>query len=397
MSRTAIVAGAGIAGLAVAIALSRQGWRVEVWEQAPALTEVGAGLQLSPNAMRALEFLGLSNAVENNGFEPENAEIRHFQTGVRHISLPLKATCRARFGAPFLQVHRADLLRVLSVAAAAADVEIRLGTPVTEFSEVVDGVTAIGPDTSQTVDLLIGADGIRSAIQGQLLMTPAPRFTGQVAWRALIPADRLPTATVRGNATVWAGPGHHLVTYLLRDGNLVNVVAIQERDDWRDEAWTSIGNSTELCAAFSGWHDDVQTILSAVDESYLWALFDRPPLPQWHGDRTVLVGDACHPTLPFMAQGAAMALEDAIVLARCLEGDVITAALKRFQSTRHSRTTRLQARARDNAGLFHRTQGPAGLISRAKLAAGPLLPGILKWQSVDWIYGHDPASVPLAP
>lgn len=390
MTRSALVAGAGIAGLATACVLARDGWQVEICEQAPALGEVGAGLQMSPNAMQVLRALGVEDAVLAAGFEPEAALLRDGRTGRRHLDLPLKPICRGRYGAPYVHIHRADLHAILVDAARAAGVEIRLGSPITGFTDTGAGIEVSADGTARTADLLIGADGVRSAVRAAMLGPEAPRFTGQVAWRGVVPAERLPPGTVAPAATVWAGPGRHLVTYYLRGGSLVNIVAVEERDDWREEGWTTPGDPARLRAAFAGWHPAVRTVLEHVEETFLWALFGRPALPRWHDTRAVLVGDACHPTLPFMAQGAAMALEDAVVLARHLAAtDDLPAALARYQAARRPRATRLQSQARANAGLFHLNAGPGGVFARAKLAVTPYLPRLVALHAFDWIYGYD--------
>lgn len=390
MTRSALIAGAGIAGLAAAIALAQRGWQVEICEQADALGEVGAGLQMSPNAMKVLRALGVEDAVMEAGFEPGAAVLRDGRTGRRHLDMPLKPLCRSRYGAPYVHIHRADLHGILERAARGAGVEIRLGDRIRDCRGTGIGIEVTTDGGTRTADLLIGADGVRSAVRAVMLGPEAPRFTGQVAWRGVVPADRLPPGTVEPAATVWTGPGRHLVTYFLRGGALVNVVAVEERDDWRDEGWTTPGDPAALHAAFAGWHPAVRTVLAHVEDTFLWALFDRPAMPRWHDGRAVLVGDACHPTLPFMAQGAAMALEDALVLARRLAAtDDLPAALARYQAARWPRATRLQAQARANAGLFHLTEGPGGVLARAKLAVASYLPRPVALHSFDWIYGYD--------
>ena len=390
MTRSAIIAGAGIAGLATAAALAQRGWQVEIWERAAALGEVGAGLQMSPNAMKALRVLGVEDAVVAAGFEPEAAVLRDGRTGRRHLSLPLKAACRFRYGAPYVQIHRADLHAILVAAARKAGARVRLSTALTAYRDTGAAIAATAAGVTETSDLLVGADGVRSTVRAAMLGPEAPRFTGQVAWRGVVPADRLPPGTVEPNATIWTGPGQHLVSYFLRGGALVNVVAVEEYDDWREESWTTPGDPADLCAVFAGWHPSVQTLLENIEETFLWALYGRPTLPRWQDGHAVLVGDACHPTLPFMAQGAAMALEDALVLANCLDGDNVPRALARYEAARKPRATRLQGLAQTNAGLFHLNAGPGGAAARVKLALAPWLPTPIALRSFDWIYGYDP-------
>ncbi len=387
MTRHAAIVGAGIGGLSAALALSRAGYSVEIFEKAPALGEVGAGLQMSPNAMKALAWLGVSDAVIAAGFEPLAAVMRHHRTGAAYMNAPLAAACRRRYGAPYIHIHRADLHMILAKAAKDSGAQIHLAA-------AVEGYQAGGTEL-QLVDgrvikanIVIGADGVRSVIRNQMLGNDPPRFTGQVAWRGLAPAARLPKDLIAPDATVWVGPGRHFVTYCLRGGNLVNFVAVEERTDWRDDSWTQPGDRAELRAAFEEWAHPVTALLDAAEDVHLWALFDRPPLSLWSDGAACLLGDACHPTLPFMAQGAAMAIEDAVVLARCLEVADPLVAFKRYEALRKPRTTSLQRRARSNADLFHRS----GIIARAKLAAASALPQWAALRPLDPVYGYDPTT-----
>ena len=243
---------------------------------------------------------------------------------------------------------------------------------------------------------MIGADGIKSAIRDQMLGPERPRFTGQVAWRGVVPAEALPPNLVRPDATVWIGPHRHVVTYYLRGGSLVNIVAVEERADWTAESWTERGDPADLAAAFGDWHPDVATLLAALTEAHLWALYDRPELSAWSDGPVALLGDACHPTLPFMAQGAAMALEDACILTRLLaDATDVAAAFQRYEAHRKPRTTMLQGKARENARLFHLNGGVRDLINRAKLAAGGLLPGAMALTPLDPVYGYNPREAAL--
>lgn len=393
MIASAIIAGAGIGGLTTAVALARRNVTVDVLEQATELTEVGAGIQLSPNAMRVLASLGLEDAILAKGFEPETAEMRHWRTGRRYMSPPLRAACRDRYGAPYIHIHRADLQDILVAAVRSSGGTIHLGRPITAYHQDTNSVyaeTAAGP---LQANVLIGADGIHSTVRTQMLGAERPVFTGQVAWRCLIPAEQVPAGVVDPAATVWVGPGRHLVTYLVRGGAMINVVAVTERTDWHHEDWLQTGNPADMRNAFSGWHADVTALLDAADQAYLWALFDRPPLPRWQDGHAVLLGDACHPALPFMAQGAAMAIEDAVVLTdRLSASNDVPAALRVYEAKRKPRTSALQALARRNAGLFHLSDRPGGLISRVKLNAASMLPGRLALRPLDWIYGFDAAA-----
>lgn len=386
------IAGAGLGGLAAAMALSSVGASVRVSEQAAALGEVGAGIQLSSNAMHVARALGIEDQIIAAGFEPGAAAIRDWRTGKRYMNAPLEGACRQRYGAPFVQIHRADLHAILLKAATDAGVVVETGDLVSGY-EIAGQRAAFLSDGGRgaNADLLIGADGLKSSIRQHMLGIEAPEFTGNVAWRGVIPASALPADLVAPDATVWAGPGKHFVTYFVRGGQLVNFVAVQERTDWRDESWTQPGDPAELRAAFHGWWPEVTALIDHIDQCFLWALFDRKPLAQWSDGPVALLGDACHPMLPFMAQGAAMAFEDAYVLAKCVQaGSDIQSALRRYEDIRKPRASAVQARARANADLFHMK----GIGAKARLLAASLLPSRAALAPLDWIYGFDPSMRP---
>ncbi len=395
MPVTAHIAGGGLGGLAAALALSSIGVQARISEQAEVLAEVGAGIQLSPNAMLVLRALGLEAQVKAAGFEPAAAVIRDYRTGGAYLTAPLAGACDQRYGAPYIHIHRADLHAVLLAAARDAGVTIETGA------------RAVGYDRSATrpallfegglradADLLIGADGLNSAIRAQMAPDEAPVFTGQVAWRGLVRAQNLPAGLIPPDATVWAGPGRHFVAYYVRGGDLVNFVAVEERSNWRGESWTETGDKAVLSAAFDGWPPEVTGLIDQVDETFLWALFDRRPLPCWSDGPVTLLGDACHPMPPFMAQGAAMAIEDAYVLAKCVEADAnLPHALRRYEGLRKPRTTKVLNQARANADLFHMK----GFAAHARLRAAKLLPRRFALAPLDWIYGFDPTATPSGP
>lgn len=356
--RSAIVVGAGIGGLTAALGLARAGRDVLVLEQAERLGEVGAGIQLSPNASRVLYSLGLREQLEAVAFVPQAIEAR--SSGGRLVMREeLGAHAVSRYGFPYLHLHRADLHAVLAEAAAADPrIELRLGARCDGVSADSISASAVlaGSGERLETELLIGADGIHSTVREALLGSARPRFTGNVAWRALIPAAELSGFKPPPVAGIWMGAGAHVVMYYLRRGELVNVVAVVEQAGWEVESWSERGNPDELRAAFTGWNATVTSTLAAVkpEACYRWALLDRPPLPSWSGGRLVLLGDACHPTLPFLAQGAAMAIEDAASLARCLSTDASSAeALRRYEALRKPRTSKIQRVSRLNARIFH--------------------------------------------
>ena len=384
-----IIAGGGIGGLSAAIALTKVGFEVEVIERAPALGEVGAGLQISPNASKALAALGVLEAVAAVASMPQTLEMRLGRTGEKVFSIPIAKEARNRYGAPYLHVHRADLIEVLRRAAEFAGVRVRLGARVSAYVRDNDGLR-VGLDTGAIVpcDLLVGADGVRSTVRKQMLGEEDPRYTGAVAWRLTVPADVAPD--LPHSAIVWAGPGRHAVTYRIRRGELINFVGVVETEKWRGESWDQPGDLLELAEDFGDWAQPIPDIIAACGTCFVWALFDRDPLTHWHEERVVLLGDACHPMPPFQAQGAAMAIEDAIVLAKCLQAHGVSAqGLGMYEKLRKPRTSKVLASARANMGVFHRsnaftqaaTYGPMKLADR-------LFPSFVRSRQ-DWIYGYD--------
>lgn len=389
--RTALVAGGGIGGLAAALALARSGWQVSVFERAEAFAELGAGLQMSPNACRVLRWLGVFDRVAESAFRPEAAQMRDGHTGSPIYRVSLGQEAELRWGAPYLHVHRADLHAALLAAAEAAGVALLTGHRAETYGNRPEGVRLRLVDgTTHTGHLLIAADGIRSVLRGVLNGPETPAFTGQIAWRATLPAERVPEGLVAPEATVWAGPGRHLVTYYLRGGRLVNLVAVEEREGPTEESWAVSGDPDELRAAFEGWHLDVVRLLERVEAPFLWGLYERPEQVRWCDGRVALLGDAAHAMLPFMAQGAAMALEDAAVLVRSLRArQSVPEALLAYEEARWSRVTRVQGQSRSNGLLFHKRTEIGRLLTWAPISAlSWLAPGFAAAQ-LDWLYGHD--------
>lgn len=375
MIGTAIICGAGLGGLTAALALARRGWSVTVLERSEAFGEVGAGIQQSPNAMRVHRALGTADALEAVGFAPDAATIRDGRNGKALVRLPVQ-----KFGAPYLHVHRADLHGVLATAARNAGVEIEMGVLVDGY----EGDAVITQAGARRADLIVGADGARSMVRARMYPGSAPRFTGQVAWRALVPANAILPGTVPPEATSWTGPGGHVVTYPLRGGALINVVAVRERAGWAAEDWSQSGDPAELRAAFAGWDARIEAVLSAVTACHLWGLFDHAPLPRWSHGPVTLLGDAAHPMLPFMAQGAGMAVEDAWALAdRMSRAPDVASGLAGYEAARRPRTLRVHAMSRANAGLFHRRG-----LGPLKLAVGAALPALAAKQAAR-VYGYD--------
>lgn len=387
-NRTALIAGGGIGGVTAALCLAARGFDVQVFERAPMLTEVGAGIQLSPNCTRVLHALGLEQALRAVAFLPERTEMRHWKTGRIISANPLGRTVEDRFGSPYYHVHRADLMGLLADAAARVPrIRLHTGVRVESFAETDHQVRVQTSGGEVSGNLLVGADGIHSSVRATLFGEESPTFTGNVAWRALVPAQRLPPGLIRPAATVWWGPGRHFVHYFVRRGELVNCVCVVEKAGWEVESWTERGEQTELKSDFSGWHETVQTLIDNMDPDacFKWALFDRPPMSCWTRGRVTLLGDACHPTLPFMAQGAAMAIEDGAVLASCLAlGTSVSDGLLRYEALRRPRTARIQAGSRRNAKVFHLSGIAAWLRNRAAgRAGGSVMEGLFGYDALN--------------
>ena len=389
-----LIAGGGIGGLTAALCLAKAGFEVALFEQAAEFGEIGAGIQLSPNCTRVLHHLGLEPALRACAFLPEGTEFRAWKSGKVIGTSPLGRTVRDRYGFPYYHIHRGDLLRVLVEAAEGSSaIELNSACAVTGFEQhgrvriAVGGASGIDGDAVHDGDALIGADGIHSAIRAQLFGEASPRFTGNVAWRALVPAERLPAGLVRPMSTAWWGPHKHFVHYYLRSGTLVNCVCVVEKTGWEVESWTERGDFEELKRDFAGWHEDIQTLIDNTDRSSLhkWALHDRAPMARWGEGAVTLLGDACHPTLPFMAQGAAMAIEDAAVLAGCLAAaDAVPAGLQRYEDLRRKRTARIQSGSRRNAQLFHLTGIKAWLRNQAaRRAGGRTMDGLFRYDALE--------------
>jgi salicylate hydroxylase len=366
LSKKIVIAGAGIGGLCAALALAKRGFEVAVYEQSLQLGEVGAGLQLSPNAMHVLQALGIAEQVKVKAFRPESAVMRHYQTGKTYFTVPLGDTATQKYAADYLHIHRADLHTALHHTCEELNVSIHLGQAVQSYQQTPQNLS-IQFDNGESLeaDLLIGADGIKSKVQACMLGQTPAEFTGQVAWRGVVEANKLPKGLIKPNANLWVGPGKHFVSYYLRGGDLVNFVAVQERTDWQKESWSQPGDISELRETFSGWHPEVTELLAATESCFLWALFDRQPLSRWTDQNVALLGDACHPMLPFLAQGAAMAIEDSYAIAQCLASNNNSEiALRAYQNMRLTRTRNIQLGARRNARLYHMSSP----IERAKLA-----------------------------
>ena len=383
-----LIAGGGIGGLTAALCLARLGNSVSVFEQSPVFGEVGAGLQLSPNCTRVLHDLGLEKSLLQSAFLPAGTQFRQWNNGKVIGESMLGASAVERYGYPYYHMHRQDLMSVLVEAVAEdSNIELHTNLQVQSFAQNDEGVSLVASGTNYLGDFLIGADGIHSVIRAGLWGEDKPRFTGNIAWRALVPVERLPKNFFLPMSAAWLGPGKHFVHYYVRSGELINCVCVVEKEGWEVESWTEGGDYDELKSDFAGWHGDIQQLVDHADRDSLfkWALYDRAPMPRWGKGRVTLLGDACHPMLPFMAQGAAMAIEDAAVLAGCLSDHKgISVALTQYEDLRRGRTAGIQRGSRRNATIFHLSGVKAWLRNRAlKIARDRTMDSLFSYNAFD--------------
>lgn len=403
------VVGAGIAGLATAVALARRGLSCRVFEQTERLGEVGAGLQLSPNAVRLLHRWGLADHLRTTAVRAEAIEMRRWSDNGLLRRSPLGAGSEELFGAPYYAVHRADLHRALLEHLPPGT--LRLGARCTGVREGPDGVELAFADGSRhRAAVVVGADGIHSVVRGQLV-EDAPRYSGESIYRGLVPAERVPFLTAESRVVLWLGPGRHTVCYPVSAGKAVSFAATAPAEDWYTESWTAEGRVADLLAAYADWHPHVRELFAAADRVTRWALHDRDPVARWTTDRLAIVGDAAHPMLPFFAQGANQAVEDAASLAVCLAdaglGDagtggstgggtggadpaVVRAALGRYLRTRLQRTGEIQRISRRNTSMLHLPDGPEQRDRDRHLAA------TADPRGEAWLYGYDAERVAAA-
>ncbi|MFS8039149.1 FAD-dependent monooxygenase [Xanthobacter sp. AM11] len=380
-ARSAVVVGGGIGGLACALALRRAGLTVQVLEQARKLREVGAGLQLTPNATRILRDLGVLPRLEAVAVAPRSLDVRDGRSGAT-ITRAHYGPAASRYGAPFLVVHRADLQNLLAEAAREAGAVIALGTELAAVESAFGGVRAVAKQGDKLIahgaDILVGADGVRSAVRAHLGLAVPPVFARRLAYRATVPVPAKHPPDVR----LYLGRDAHLVVYPVKGGALLNIVAIV-KETVPVARWNAPGDSAAVHQAFAAWAPEVRRLLESAPHFLCWGLYDIDPLPRWGSGRVTLLGDAAHAMLPFLAQGAAQAIEDAAALATaiCSGGDAAS-ALRAYEGARHGRTARIQSEARRNGMVYH-LSGPPRLARDLVLRSS----GAALLDRYGWIYG----------
>lgn len=381
-----LIIGGGIGGLATALALSQKGHRVQVLEQAAEFKEIGAGIQLGPNVFRMFEVLGLTLAINRVALFPDNLIMMDALTGKEITRAPLGPEFRARFGYPYALVYRADLLNVLLAACKTSHlITLRPSLKLDRFEDAGDRVSVTTEDGTKIEGCaLIGADGLRSRVRAQLVHDGKPRVSGHIAYRVVLPIEEVPESSRVNSVVLWAGPQTHLVHYPLRRGALFNLVAVFHSDRY-EEGWYTYGDPEELHERFRETRPELQALLAQVGKWRIWVLSDRDPIKAWSKGRVTLLGDAAHPVLPYLDQGACMAIEDAVCLANKIDaaGHDYAAAFLGYQQERYLRTGRVQLTARLYGEIYH-AGGVAGELRNMMLAGRSPQQA---YDAMSWLYG----------
>ena len=350
------IVGAGIGGLVAALALKKRGHKPTIYEKTESLSELGAGIQLSPNANKVLEYLGVMEELQADVYEPEAFQFVHYRTGKVLAQRALKNSSVKIYGSPNYDVHRADLQKALLTVINKEEIQIEKNSEILDLYEEANSAFIRTKESVIESDAVIGADGIHSIVRKKLWGEDQARYTGNVAWRMLVPIKEISSEFLQQNTKVWLGPKKHFVQYLVKGGKFLNCVCLVEQKKWMNEDWSEKGDISELKNIFSDWHPEIQNILESTkpDSLYKWGLHDRAPMNKWSKGRFSLLGDAAHPMLPFVAQGAAMAIEDGIVLASSLSSfDNVEPGLYDYENKRKYRTAKAQKTAIRNATIFH--------------------------------------------
>ncbi|RKE70787.1 FAD-dependent monooxygenase [Pseudorhodoplanes sinuspersici] len=383
------IIGGGIGGVALTGCLLQRGFEVRLFERAQGFGEVGAGIQMTPNAVKVMKALGLLDKMLEAGFLPHALVGRNWRTARENFRTPLIDVCPVLYDAPFIHIHRADLHAILASLVSDAVPSFNVNC-VGVRHEKNTAVAMFADGTEYEADVIVGADGVRSIVRSELFGAEDPRFTGHMCYRAVVPVGGV-VDFVSPDTSFWLGPNGHIVTYYVRGGQAVNIVAVAETRTWVEESWNVASSKSEMLAQFQNWHRNIQTLFDRVEDVYKWGLFDRDPMTSWSKGRVTLLGDAAHPMLPFLSQGAAMAIEDAYVLAAALDGHGrdVASAFRDYEAERLPRTSRVQLEARERGRTYHLPSA----FAQAKRDFTYWVRGLFNPQTsgirANWVYEYD--------